>query len=103
MEEKTNLYAEFLEKVRVGIHEVSSITGVPSRKIRYWEEKGCIESIGEGSSRQFDLFNVKKIMLIQELIEDGYSLDGATRKVNERIKKLQQMFDLVLPLDRKIE
>lgn len=103
MSEKKNLYTDFLEKIRVGIHEVSGITEVPSRKIRYWEEKGCIESIGEGSSRQFDLFNVKKIILIQELIDDGYSLDGATKKVNERVKVLQRMFDLVLPQNNKTE
>ncbi len=103
MSELTNQYADFLEKVKVGIHEASDITGVPSRKIRYWMEKRCIEATGGGSARQFNLVNIKKIMLIQELIEDGYSLDGATKKVDSRIEKLQKMFDIVLPLDKKIE
>ncbi|MDE1330420.1 MerR family transcriptional regulator [Vibrio aestuarianus] len=93
----SNQYAEFLKKVKIGIHEVSTITSVPARKIRYWVSKGFIETVGEGSVRQFDLANVKKIMLINELIEDGYSLDGAAKKVNTRINKLNKMFDLVIP------
>ncbi len=97
MNKHNNQYIDFLEKVKVGIHEVSSITGIPPRKIRYWVKKGCIETISNGNMRQFDLFNLKKMILIQELIDDGYSLDGATNKVNGRIEKLQEMFDLVLP------
>ena len=32
----------FLEKLIVGIGEVSQITGIPTRQIRYWEEKGIM-------------------------------------------------------------
>ncbi|UTM59630.1 MerR family transcriptional regulator [Photobacterium sp. CCB-ST2H9] len=93
-----NQYQQFLKKVKVGIHEASDITGVPTRKIRYWQEKGYIETTsGNSSTRQYDLINVKKIILIQELIDDGYTLDGAANKVNQRIDKLKRMFDLVLP------
>ncbi|GGX71379.1 MerR family transcriptional regulator [Saccharospirillum salsuginis] len=93
-----NKYQQFLQKVKVGIHEASDITGVPTRKIRYWQDKGYIESTPDsGNTRQYDLFNVKKIVLIQELIEDGHTLDGAATKVNRRIEKLNKMFDLVLP------
>ena len=97
-EKKSNQYDQFLQKVKVGIHEASDITGVPARKIRYWQEKGYIQVASEdANSRQYDLFNLKKIYLIQELIEDGYTLDGAAAKVENRIKNLSKLFDLVLP------
>lgn len=91
-------YYEFLKKVKVGIHEASSITGVPARKIRYWQEKGFIEPVSKSSSsRQYDLFNLKKIVLIQDLLEEGYTLDASASKVDERIKKLNNLFDLIIP------
>ncbi len=95
---ESNKYDQFLRKVKVGIHEASDITGVPARKIRYWQEKGFISVASEESNaRQYDLVNLKKIYLIQELIEDGYSLDGAAAKVEKRIQNLTKLFDLVLP------
>src|SRR5699024_4517933 len=36
---------DFLEKLVVGIGEVSQITDIPTRQIRYWEEKKIIESL----------------------------------------------------------
>lgn len=33
---------DLLKKLVVGIGEVSEITGIPTCKIRYWEEKGSI-------------------------------------------------------------
>ena len=38
---------DFLRKLVVGIGEVSQITGIPTRQIRYWEEKGIISSLTE--------------------------------------------------------
>jgi DNA-binding transcriptional MerR regulator len=85
---------DLIKKLVVGIGEVSDITGVPTRKIRYWEEKGVItsEKDGEGSTRKFDYLNVKKILLIQELIEEGFTLDAAAKKVEDRMKNLNRVF-----------
>ena len=103
-EKASNQYDQFLKKVKVGIHEASDITGVPARKIRYWQEKGYISVASEeANARQYDLFNLKKIYLIQELIEDGYSLDGAAAKLEKRIKNLTKLFDLVIPSDEPSE
>ncbi len=91
-------YYNFLEKVKVGIHEASSITKVPARKIRYWQDKGYIEPVSKDSSaRQYNLVNLKKIILIQEMIEEGYTLEASSKKVEERIKKLNDMMDLIIP------
>ncbi|WP_405098676.1 MerR family transcriptional regulator [Oceanobacillus sp. FSL H7-0719] len=83
-----------IKKLIVGIGEVSDITGVPTRKIRYWEDKGAISSEKDfqGSTRRFDYWNIKKILLIQELMEEGYTLDAAAEKVQNRTKEFNQAF-----------
>lgn len=85
---------DLLKKLVVGIGEVSDITGVPTRKIRYWEEKGIIESEkeGEGTTRRYNYLNIKKILLIQELIDEGFTLDAAAKKVENRMKNINEVF-----------
>ena len=70
---------DFLRKLVVGIGEVSQITGIPTRQIRYWEEKGIITSLTEeeGKNRRYDYLNIKKILLIKELLDEGYTLDAS--------------------------
>ena len=90
---------EFLVSVIVAIGEVANITGVPQRKIRYWDEKGLIEPVDKASTyRQYDYINIKKIVLIQELVEEGYTLDMASKKVNERFTKVADVFKRVSAL-----
>lgn len=85
---------DLLKRLIVGIGEVADITGLPTRKIRYWEEKGIIQSVseGEGTTRRYDYLNVKKILLIQEMIEEGYTLDAAAKKVEKRMETLNEAF-----------
>ncbi|MGQ1934496.1 MerR family DNA-binding transcriptional regulator, partial [Ornithobacterium rhinotracheale] len=54
---------DFLDKVIVGIGEVSQITKIPTRQIRYWEDKGIIQSLTEeeGRNRRYDYKNIKKM------------------------------------------
>jgi len=84
---------DFLVSVIVAIGEVANLTGVPQRKIRYWDEKGIIEPVDKSSTyRQYDYLNIKKIVLIQELLEEGYTLDVSAKKVNERCSKIEEVF-----------
>lgn len=104
--DQTFLDLQLLKKLVVGIGEVSEITGVPQRQIRYWEEKGIIQSLkdGEGSTRKYDYLNIKKIILVKELIDDGYTLDAAARKVKERIQTIDEAFQmLAMRLEQKEE
>jgi len=87
---------DFLVSVIVAIGEVANITGVPQRKIRYWDEKGIIEPVDKTSTyRQYDYLNIKKIVLIQELLDEGYTLDVSARKVTERCSKIEEVFERI--------
>jgi DNA-binding transcriptional MerR regulator len=90
----TLLDFELLSKLFVGIGEVADITKVPQRQIRYWEEKGIITSIneGQGSTRRYDYLTVKKILLVKELINDGFTLDAAAKKVEDRMRTINEVF-----------
>ncbi|WP_207423909.1 MerR family transcriptional regulator [Desertivirga brevis] len=83
---------DFLQKLVVGIGEVSQIIGVPTRQIRYWEEKGIITSLTEeeGKNRRYDYKNIKKMLLIKELLDDGYTLDASADKVKSRMELIEQ-------------
>ncbi|MGJ1285337.1 MerR family transcriptional regulator [Sphingobacterium spiritivorum] len=85
---------EFLEKLIVGIGEVSQITGIPTRQIRYWEDKNIIRSLTEeeGKNRRYDYKNIKKMLLIKELMDEGYTLDAAAEKVRKRIVVIDETF-----------
>lgn len=83
----------FLEKLIVGIGEVSQITKIPTRQIRYWEEKGLIVSLTEeeGKNRRYDYKNIKTMLLIKELLDEGYTLDAAADKIKKRMETIETM------------
>lgn len=93
--EEILLDPDLIRRLIVGIGEVSEITGVPQRKLRYWQDKGIIDTVRdtEGGTRRFDYLNVKKVLLIQELLEEGYTLDAAAEKVESRMKRLSEAFE----------
>ena len=84
---------DFLDKLIVGIGEVSQITGIPTRQIRYWEDKEIITSLTEkeGKNRRYDYKNIKKMLLIKELLEEGYTLDAAAEKVKKRMEAIEEV------------
>lgn len=86
---------DFLKKLVVGIGEVSQITEIPTRQIRYWEEKKIIESLNEkeGKNRKYDYKNIKKILLIKELLDEGYTLDSASEKIKKRMELIEETLE----------
>jgi MerR family transcriptional regulator, global nitrogen regulator len=94
---------DFLEKLVVGIGEVAQITGIPTRQIRYWEEKGIIISLTEeeGKNRRYDYKNIKKMLLIKELLDEGYTLDVATQKIQKRIETIDQALAKLKKVNKK--
>lgn len=83
---------DFLDKLVVGIGEVSQITGIATRQIRYWEDKGIITSLTEeqGKNRRYNYENIKKVLLIKELMDEGYTLDASAEKVKKRMEMIEQ-------------
>lgn len=81
----------FLDKLIVGIGEVSQITGIPTRQIRYWEDKAIISSLTEeeGKNRRYNYENIKKMLLIKELLDEGYTLDSAAEKIKNRMQLIE--------------
>lgn len=87
---------EFLKKLVVGIGEVSEITGIPQRQLRYWQEKGLINAISDSHStttRRYDYLEIKKILLIKELLDEGFTLDAAAKKIVKRIDTINAAFN----------
>ena len=82
----------FLDKLVVGIGEVAQITGIPTRQIHYWEEKVIIQSLTEeeGKNRWYNYENIKKMLLIKEMIDDGYTLDASAEKVKRCIEMIEE-------------
>lgn len=83
---------DFLDRLVVGIGEVSQITGIPTRQIRYWEDKGIITSLTEeeGKNRRYDYKNIKKILLVKELLDEGYTLDASSEKIKKRMELIEE-------------
>lgn len=83
---------EFLDKLIVGIGEVSQITNIPTRQIRYWEDKGIIKSLTEeeGKNRRYNYENIKRMLLIKELLDEGYTLDAAAKKIQIRMSMIEE-------------
>ncbi|NLB82156.1 MAG: MerR family transcriptional regulator [Clostridiaceae bacterium] len=86
-----------IDRLIIGIGEVSEITGVSARQLRYWESKGIIGSANSTicSNRKYDYASIEKIIFIKNLLDEGYTLEAAAKKLEERLARtgsiLEQM------------
>uniref|UniRef100_E6QPS5 Putative transcriptional regulator n=1 Tax=mine drainage metagenome TaxID=410659 RepID=E6QPS5_9ZZZZ len=84
---------ELLSRLMIGIGEVSRISDVPIRQLRYWEAKGIITPVEPGATvRRYDFPTIKRILLIKELVDEGYLLDVAAIRVQKRIEAIDHAF-----------
>lgn len=88
----TILEAPILSRIIVGIGEASEITGVSARQLRYWETKGIIQSITDTatSNRRYDYSTLEKIVLLKDFLDQGYTLESAAKRLDERIQQLNK-------------
>lgn len=85
--------AELLSRLIIGIGEVAKISGVPIRQLRYWEMKGIIQPVEPGATvRCYSFSTIKRILLIKELLDEGYTLDAAASRVQKRIEAIDQAY-----------
>lgn len=86
-----------IDRLIIGIGEVSEITGVSARQLRYWESKGIIGSADSTiySNRKYDYASIEKVTFIKNLLDEGYTLEAAASKLEERLARkgaiLEQM------------
>lgn len=71
------------------IGEVSEMTGVSSRQLRYWESQQYIESVqreGKQQARVFHFSQYARVTGIKYYLDEGYTLQAAVEKVNDSRK-----------------
>ena len=87
-----------------GIGQVSKITGVSSRSLRYWESQGYISPLKaddeKKTSRQYDVKNLVKIFHIKHFQEEGYTLQAA---VQQSIKLREQLPIIKTFMEKQIQ
>ncbi|QTA82348.1 HTH domain-containing protein, MerR-type [Desulfonema limicola] len=87
-----------------GIGEVTHLTGVTIKQLRYWEDKNFIPKpsriiCGERAYRRYSEELVKIIKTMKKLIDDGMTVSGASMKAQEIIadeaenKKMEEKTD----------
>lgn len=76
------------DNLLVGISELSRMTEISPRQLRYWEQKGLIESVPqeENAPRKYRLPTVIKVELIKRFLDEGFTLTKAVEKAEEKIK-----------------
>ncbi|WP_165005797.1 MULTISPECIES: MerR family transcriptional regulator [unclassified Enterococcus] len=81
------------DQLVVGISELSEIVGVSPRQLRYWEQKGFIQSIEADVNcpRKYRLPIVIKVELIKHYLDEGYTLAKAAEKAEIRQKKMHHV------------
>lgn len=80
---------EFQQKIIFGIGDLAQMTGVSTRQLRYWEEKGYIEARKDcdGSVRKYDLRTYFTVASIKEFLDQGYTLATSIQKA--RVSRAQ--------------
>ena len=76
------------DNLLVGISELSQMCEVSPRQLRYWEQKGLIQSVPqeENAPRKYRLPTVIKVELIKRFLDEGFTLTKAVEKAEEKIR-----------------
>lgn len=76
------------DNLLVGISELSRMCEISPRQLRYWEQKGLIQSVPqeENAPRKYRLPTVIKVELIKRFLDEGFTLTKAVEKAEEKIK-----------------
>ncbi len=87
------------DNILVGISELSKMCDLSPRQLRYWEQKGYIQSVEEKAgnpvARKYRLFMVVKVLLIKNYMDQGDSLSKAVEKAEKKftlVRSFRQLF-----------
>ncbi|VDG20331.1 MerR family transcriptional regulator [Lactiplantibacillus mudanjiangensis] len=85
-------------QLTIGISELSKMTGVSPRQLRYWQKKGYIIPKNQdepGRARIYTLKMVIKAAAMSNLLAAGYTLKAAADQVDERMRPAQTMYHVL--------
>ncbi|MFV0560484.1 MAG: MerR family transcriptional regulator [Enterococcus sp.] len=71
----------------ISISTLSEVSGVSTRQLRYWEQKGFIttHTKSENSHRQYSMSMAGKVILIKGFLDEGFTLTKAAEKAAEQM------------------
>lgn len=81
-----NIFKEAMAQIQIPLSEISRVTGVSPRQIRYWEEKGFLTShqAQKNQNHKFNFFALTKVLEIKKYLDQGFTLQAAVEKQKER-------------------
>ena len=83
---------KLFNNLKIGIGEVSKISGVSQRQLRYWEQKGYIKPVDTNSGvRVYDFASIYTVFYIKSKLDEGYTLSTAYEKSKSTYAKSQVM------------
>ncbi|AVK61282.1 MerR family transcriptional regulator [Lactobacillus sp. CBA3605] len=85
-------------QLTIGISELSKMTGVSPRQLRYWQKKGYIIPKNQdepGRARIYTMKMVIKAAAMSNLLAAGYTLKAAATQVDERMRPAQTMYHMM--------
>lgn len=72
--------------IKIGLNEMTQLTGASVSQIHYWEKKDYIQSIQDSENRNhyYSLKTVYQAFTIKYFLDQGYTLKMAAKKGQER-------------------
>ena len=85
------------EDIKIGLSELTKVTGASPSQVRYWERKGYIhsEQDQENKNHRFNLMAVYQVRTIKFYLDQGYTLQVAVQKEQKR-RALGKIFHLFI-------
>lgn len=87
-----------LKRMQFKIGELSKMTDVSTRQLRYWEKKEFIHSLQREDDNDARVFGFKayiKVRLIKTYLDEGYTLGAANDKSKSTIMDAKWFHDFV--------
>lgn len=98
------IFRDLFKHIEIGIGEVSKITGVTQRQLRYWEEKGYIEPLSTSKGvRSYNLQTVILIAFLKDQIDEGYTLAAAVKKSEQTKQKMRMLSEFMREANKDLE
>lgn len=71
-------------EILISMTDISKVTGVSQRQLRYWEQKGYITSVHDKSeNRKYNIKTMVVIGMIKNFMDEGFTLAKASDKAKE--------------------